>query len=70
MKKDEYYMDLAIVLAKKGGGNVNPNPQVGALIVKEGRIMVKVIMKNMGKLTRKSMLLRIVTNLPKEPRFM
>ena len=29
MKKDEYYMDLAIVLAKKGGGNVNPNPQVG-----------------------------------------
>ena len=32
MKKDEYYMDLAIVLAKKGGGNVNPNPQVGALI--------------------------------------
>lgn len=34
MKKDEYYMDLAIVLAKKGGGNVNPNPQVGALIVK------------------------------------
>ena len=39
MKKDEYYMDLAIVLAKKGGGNVNPNPQVGALIVKEGRII-------------------------------
>ena len=38
MKKDEYYMDLAIVLAKKGGGNVNPNPQVGALIVKEGRL--------------------------------
>ena len=32
-------MDLAIVLAKKGGGNVNPNPQVGALIVKEGRII-------------------------------
>lgn len=38
-------MDLAIVLAKKGGGNVNPNPQVGALIVKEGELLVKVIMK-------------------------
>ena len=63
-------MDLAIVLAKKGGGNVNPNPQVGALLSKKGELLVKVIMKNMGKLTRKSMLLRIVTNLPKEPRFM
>lgn len=49
MKKDEYYMDLAIVLAKKGGGNVNPNPQVGALIVKEGRIIGQGYHKKYGE---------------------
>ena len=49
MKKDEYYMDLAIVLANKGGGNVNPNPQVGALIVKEGRIIGQGYHEKYGK---------------------
>ena len=42
-------MDLAIVLAKKGGGNVNPNPQVGALIVKEGRIIGQGYHEKYGK---------------------
>lgn len=63
-------MDLAIVLAKKGGGNVNPNPQVGALIVKEGRIIGQGHHEKYGKAHAETMLLRIVTNLPKEPRFM
>lgn len=32
-------MELAIKLAKKGEGKVNPNPMVGALIVKDGTII-------------------------------
>lgn len=36
---DEKYMQRAIALAKKGIGAVNPNPLVGAVIVKEGRII-------------------------------
>ncbi|MBL7170994.1 MAG: bifunctional diaminohydroxyphosphoribosylaminopyrimidine deaminase/5-amino-6-(5-phosphoribosylamino)uracil reductase RibD [Candidatus Omnitrophica bacterium] len=35
------YMDMAIRLAKKGGGYVNPNPMVGAVIVKNGEIIGK-----------------------------
>lgn len=33
------YMELALELAKRGKGNVSPNPLVGALIVKRGRIV-------------------------------
>lgn len=33
------YMERAIALAQKGEGAVNPNPLVGAVIVKEGRII-------------------------------
>lgn len=36
---DEYYMKLALELAKKGCGFVNPNPMVGAVIVKENEII-------------------------------
>lgn len=36
---DEKYMRRAIELAKKGIGAVNPNPLVGAVIVKEGRVI-------------------------------
>ena len=39
MDSDSLYMDRAIELAKRGIGRVNPNPLVGALIVKEGRII-------------------------------
>lgn len=39
MENDEHFMNLAILLARKGGGNVNPNPQVGAIIVNDGRII-------------------------------
>lgn len=37
--KDEHYMEIALELASKGEGFVNPNPQVGALVVKEGNIV-------------------------------
>lgn len=36
---DEYYMKLALRLAQKGRGYVSPNPMVGAVIVKKGRII-------------------------------
>lgn len=38
-KISEKYMKRAIELAKKGEGAVNPNPLVGAVIVKKGRII-------------------------------
>lgn len=37
--KDTEYMSLALALAKKGAGRVSPNPMVGAVIVKDGRII-------------------------------
>ena len=36
---DEFYMKRALKLASKGEGRVSPNPMVGAVIVKEGRII-------------------------------
>ena len=36
---DTEYMKSAIKLAQKGAGYVNPNPMVGAVIVKDGRII-------------------------------
>jgi diaminohydroxyphosphoribosylaminopyrimidine deaminase/5-amino-6-(5-phosphoribosylamino)uracil reductase len=36
---DEYYMKRALQLARKGEGRVSPNPMVGAVIVKSGRII-------------------------------
>lgn len=37
--QEEKYMRHAIALAKRGIGKVNPNPLVGAVIVKDGRII-------------------------------
>lgn len=36
---DDHYLDLALVLAAKGEGQVSPNPMVGALVVKDGDIV-------------------------------
>ena len=38
-KDDEKYMSRAIELAKKGLGWTNPNPMVGAVIVKDGKVI-------------------------------
>ena len=38
-RKDEEYMKRALELAIKGIGRVNPNPMVGAVIVKNGKIV-------------------------------
>lgn len=39
MTRDEKYMKMAAELAWKGAGRTNPNPMVGAVIVKEGRVI-------------------------------
>lgn len=39
MTTDIMYMRRALELAKRGVGHVNPNPMVGAVIVKDGRII-------------------------------
>ena len=36
---DEMYMKMALELAEKGAGQVSPNPMVGAVIGKEGRVI-------------------------------
>ena len=36
---DNFYMNRALELAKKGKGFVNPNPMVGAVLVKDGQII-------------------------------
>ena len=36
---DEFYMRKALALARRGEGWVSPNPMVGAVIVREGRII-------------------------------
>ena len=39
IKDDNYYMKRAISLSRRGAGMVSPNPLVGALIVKKGRVI-------------------------------
>ena len=41
IKDNEHYMDLAMKLALKAKGKTSPNPAVGALVVKQGRIIGK-----------------------------
>jgi diaminohydroxyphosphoribosylaminopyrimidine deaminase/5-amino-6-(5-phosphoribosylamino)uracil reductase len=45
---DEYYMQIALDLAQKGTGFVNPNPLVGAIIVKNGAIIGRGYHKTFG----------------------
>ena len=47
---DEKYMRHAIELAKKGLGWTNPNPMVGAVIVKDGKIIGEGYHKKNGAL--------------------
>lgn len=47
---DSKYMRIAIKLAKKGEGKVNPNPLVGAVIVKKGEIISKGYHRGYGQL--------------------
>lgn len=48
MRDDEYYMRLCLSLAKKGRGRTSPNPIVGAVVVKNDRIIGKGYHKKAG----------------------
>lgn len=50
MKKDDEYMKLALELAEKGRGRTNPNPMVGAVIVKDGEIIGRGFHEKCGEL--------------------
>ena len=45
---DQYYMKLAIDLALKGEGQTSPNPLVGAVVVKSGKVIAKGYHKKAG----------------------
>ena len=36
---DKKYMEMALEIAEKGLGHVNPNPLVGAVVVKDGTVV-------------------------------
>ena len=40
-QEDRQYMQMALDMAKLGRGYTNPNPMVGAVIVKEGKVIAK-----------------------------
>lgn len=48
MENDIKYMKTALALAKKGMGKVNPNPMVGAVIVKDNNVISKGFHKSYG----------------------
>lgn len=49
MSNDKQYMQLALELAEKGAGNVEPNPMVGCVIVKDGQIIGQGYHEEFGK---------------------
>ena len=50
MEKDRQYMKMALELAKKGMGFTAPNPMVGAVIVKNGKIIGQGYHRKYGEL--------------------
>jgi len=48
MESDEFYMNLAILEARKGRGRTSPNPCVGAVIVKGGEVLASGYHKKAG----------------------
>lgn len=49
MNKDQYFMQLALDLAATAKGNTNPNPVVGAILVKNGVIVGSGIHRKAGE---------------------
>ena len=45
---DSYYMERALSLAKRGEGFTSPNPLVGAVIVKKGKLLAQGYHKKCG----------------------
>lgn len=53
---DKKYMARALELAALGEGSVNPNPLVGAVVVKDGVVVGRDIIKNMVDLMQRYLL--------------
>jgi diaminohydroxyphosphoribosylaminopyrimidine deaminase / 5-amino-6-(5-phosphoribosylamino)uracil reductase len=49
MTTDEQYIERCIELALKGAGNVSPNPMVGSVIVKNGKVVAEGYHKKYGE---------------------
>src|SRR5512135_3136234 len=47
-KTDEFYMSMALELAHMGRGTASPNPMVGAVVVKDGKVVGKGFHKRPG----------------------
>lgn len=63
--KDEAYMELALRLAEKGCGWVSPNPMVGAVIVKNDRIIGQGYHERYGELHAERNALASLTESPR-----
>ena len=50
MEKDRQYMKMALELAQKGMGFTAPNPMVGAVIVKSGKVIGQGYHRKYGEL--------------------
>ena len=49
MNNNEQYLDRCFELARKGAGNVSPNPMVGCVIVKNGKVVAEGYHKKYGE---------------------
>lgn len=63
--EDKIYMQRAIELAKKGAGFVNPNPMVGAVIVRNGKIIGEGFHEKYGELHAERNALKNCSESPK-----
>ncbi len=50
MNKHEFYMRMSLELAKKGKTTTSPNPMVGSVVVKNGRVISSAYHKRVGTL--------------------
>ncbi len=58
MNKDETYMNLALELARKASGRTSPNPLVGAVLVRQGRVLAEGFHRKAGTAHAEAVALR------------
>ncbi|MBU4457438.1 MAG: bifunctional diaminohydroxyphosphoribosylaminopyrimidine deaminase/5-amino-6-(5-phosphoribosylamino)uracil reductase RibD [Candidatus Omnitrophica bacterium] len=59
LNKHEYFMKMTLELAEKGRGRVSPNPMVGAVVVKNSRIISSAYHRRVGGLHAEALALKI-----------
>jgi len=70
MEKDRQYMKMALELAQKGMGFTAPNPMVGAVIVKSGKVIGQGYHRKYGELHAEREGLASCTDSQKVPPYM